>query len=424
MRPVEWTILLSAVVLLGACTQALRLGRCNSTNDCAGASANAEVCNLDPTPQGNGRCVPSCKNTGDCEGGKTCDFDLQGEGRCLLVGAVDGGDADGGIDGADGAGDDGRGEAPQCPVCAGTAPVCVGVTCVECASSADCASDSTKPICDTNAHSCVPCSSDDQCVAKLGADPGVCMAHQDGHCAIDAETIYVEPKTGSDCRNVLQSDADGTAAVPLCTLELARRVLASDSAQAQPRTLVRVRGTLNAAVGPFTRTAGRPEASIVGQQGAVVVGAAQPGIDLQSGLFYVRGLKVSPAASVGIRAVPGPTDSLTLRLDGVTVDSCQQGGILLGGAAFDLRNTVVTNNGPGQQGAIIWGGILVNALPATGPAQIELVTISNNKGPGLTCSGSITGWGVFASGNSTAGIASACGFSACQTPSPTCGAPP
>jgi hypothetical protein len=398
-----------------ACTEVPRAGRCDRTSDCAGMSAYANyVCNLDPTPQGNGRCVPACQTTQDCEGGRVCDA-----GRCLFPTMPDGGgDANGG--GGDGAGDE-----PHCPVCSGSTPVCLGVTCVECATTADCSSSPAKPICDPGTHACVPCSTDDQCAAKLGPDPGVCMAHQDGHCATDAETIYVEPKPAPGCNNVLLSDSDGTAALPLCTIDLARRILASDSAQAQPRTLVRVRGTLNAAIAPFTRTAGRAEVSIVGQQGAVIAGGAQPGLDLQSGLFYVRALKISPSASVGINAAPGNTDSLTVRLDSVTVDSCQKGGIFLGGAAFDIRNTIVTNNGPGQAGATAWGGIMVNALPAAGTAQLALVTIQSNKQVGIACNGPITGTGVLAADNlGGIDVGTTCGITPCTTQSSTCGATP
>ena len=79
------------------------------------------------------------------------------------------------------------------------------------------------------------------------------------------------------------------------------------------------------------------------------------------------------------------TGSLTLRLDRVTVDSCRGGGVLLDGAAFDIRNTTITNNGPGQAGATAWGGILVNALPATGPAKLSRVTAMDNKQVGIAC---------------------------------------
>ena len=93
----------------------------------------------------------------------------------------------------------------------------------------------------------------------------------------------------------------------------------------------------DAAAGPFTRGTGG-EVSIIGQNTAIIAAGAKPGLELQAGAFYVRGLKISPSASIGIKATPGASDTLTLRLNHVTVDSCQGGGILLGGAAFDIRN--------------------------------------------------------------------------------------
>jgi hypothetical protein len=423
MRLLQWMTVVGLVALF-ACTEVPRPGRCDRTSDCAGMSTYAGyVCNLDPTPQGNGRCVPACQNSGECEGGRICDLDGQGGGRCLFPVTPDGGGAD--ADGGNADGDAGGGDEPHCPVCSGTTPVCVGVMCVECASSTDCASDPTKPICDTTLHSCVACSADDQCVAKLGPNPGVCMAHQNGHCATDAETIYVEPNPSPACNNVLLSDSDGTAALPLCNIDLARRILASDSAQAQPRTLVRLRGSLSAASGPFTRTPGRPEVSIIGQQGAVVAGGAQDGLDLQSGLFYIRDLKVSASLLVGIKATPGASDSLTLRLERVTVDSCQKGGILLAGAAFDIGNTIITNNGPGQEGTTSWGGVLISVLPVSGPSRLGRVTIQNNKQVGLACVSAIMGNGVLASGNlGGVEIQTSCAVDNCTPAGPTCGANP
>jgi hypothetical protein len=422
MKRLGSIVLLGGALVLAACSEQLRQGRCNQTSDCAAMAAYASyVCNLDPTSQGNGRCVPACQGPGDCEGGRICDVDSHGQGRCLFPTSTDGGgDADGGMnDGGD------AGDAPHCPVCSGTTPVCVGVKCVECVTSSDCNSDPTKPICNTSTNACVGCASDDECVAKLGADPGICMFHQDGHCATDAETIYVEPKTGTDCRNVLQADSDGTAALPLCSIDLARRILASDSAIAQPRIVVRVRGTMNAPAGTFTRPAGRPEVSIVGQQGAFVAGGAQPSFDLRNGLFYLRAVKVSSSGSIGINAAPSSSDALTLRLDHVTVDNCQSGGILLDGAAFDIRNTTVTRSGPAALGPITGGGILINNVLTAGPKQITLSTVQMNNGGGISCSAGIDGGDdvlVSDNVNTAFQITPACNFSSCAAASATCGA--
>src|SRR5450432_1230322 len=223
----ETKVLVLLVAALGtlACTE-LAPGRCDSTSDCSPGL----TCNLDRTLQGNGRCVsPVDGGTPDGAAGA----------------AGDGGDATmneaGGTSGTGGAGHDGgAGDAdasmevapdvkPACTSSAGcpvTTPICdaggacrpcnagtVASTacanldaskptcgangqCVVCSTSADCKADPTKPICDVANQKCVACTADSQCVDKLGANPGVCMAHQDGRCATDAETFYVSNQTG------------------------------------------------------------------------------------------------------------------------------------------------------------------------------------------------------------------------------------
>src|SRR5205814_5810078 len=75
---------------------------------------------------------------------------------------------------------------PALPVCAPTG------ACVECTADQHCTT-ATKPICDTATNKCAPCTGDAQCVKKGGAgNSGICMFHQDGHCASDAEVIYVQ----------------------------------------------------------------------------------------------------------------------------------------------------------------------------------------------------------------------------------------
>src|SRR5439155_12883681 len=68
----------------------------------------------------------------------------------------------------------------------------------------------TKPICDVQARHCVPCTSDAQC-AKKDPNPGICVAHQDGRCAADAETIYVQMANGCG------TAGSGRAATPFCS---------------------------------------------------------------------------------------------------------------------------------------------------------------------------------------------------------------
>src|SRR5204863_7938845 len=139
----------------------------------------------------------------------------------------------------------------------------------------------------TATHSCVACSADSECVAKLGANPGVCMSHQDGRCATDAETVYVENKTG--CLDTTMNDQGGTAARPFCSMGPGQNVVGNSDL----RTLVVVRGTVNGATSPFQRSTTRSEVSLVGQATALIAAGAQPALDIGGGLFYVRGLKIS-----------------------------------------------------------------------------------------------------------------------------------
>ena len=244
--------------------------------------------------------------------------------------------------------------------------MCVAGTCVECATSSDCNADPKKPICDTTAHTCGACAADSQCADKLGPNPGVCMVHQDGRCATDAETVYVQNITGCD-------DAGGaTASVPFCSMTPLQAAIVNSDA----RPLVVVRGTVNGSTVAFTRSPVAHEASIVGQQSAFVAAACPTRTRLaKRTLLRARPQGLSSGA-VGISAVPSTGGAVTLRLERVTIDSCKAGGILLDGAAFDIRNTTVTNNGPGEDGAA-WGGIRIKT-PA-GPKHIELSTIAGEQ---------------------------------------------
>jgi hypothetical protein len=347
---------------------------CTGNGDCA--DGGAHVCDVDA-----GMCV-GCLARGDCSGATpACDTAAR---KC--VGCVAAGD------------------------CSGTKPACdtVAQVCVECLATADCSFDPTRPICDTASKTCGKCSSDSQCAAKLGANPGVCMAHEDGRCATDGETVYVE--SSASCSDA--AGATGTAAHPLCSMTPVPTLLSTT------RDLVLVRGTVTAGGWTFTGI-GAAETSIVGQSSGFIAAAMTPGFAMTGGQIYLRGLTISASAAICINATGG-----TLRLDGVTVDTCKKGGIFIDGSAFDIRNTTITNNGPGTLNTTSWGGVLVNSLPASGPDKLTLVTIQDNKQVGLTCSAAIQGTGVLASGNAGGvDINPTCGVTACTPASATCGAP-
>jgi hypothetical protein len=396
-------------------------------------------CSLLPTRSpGGGRCV----DNSDCGTGTTCDpatlwcvcagancpkdggAGAGGAGTAGSAGGAGGGAGTGGSAGVQGGAggqatggsvDAGRDVNP-CNACSGKTPICLDQSCVECAVSSDCTAAATKPICDPTSHTCVPCTNDSQCAAKLGAtgNPGVCRSELDGHCATDAETIYVQNSPATCVASYSPSGPGGTAAAPYCSMQPV--ALAASST----KTLVLIRGTV--AAGDWTYQQPQPQTvtTFVGQQAANIASATTPGFNMVSGTAYVRNVTFgpSPSGTVCIQATGG-----TLNLDGVVVDSCKGGGIYLDGAAFDIENTTVTNNGPGSSGAITWGGILVNALPSTGPSTLNLDTVEMNKQVGVSCVKAITGTGVYATQNSgNVDVSGSCGFQTCSPMSATCGA--
>ena len=236
------------------------------------------------------------------------------------------------------------------------------------------------------------------------------MAHQDGRCATDGETIYVQ--MSSACSN----SSGGTSTTPFCGMDPAL------TAAGATRDLILVRGTVvNGTTSGFN--CGTRQISIVGQMSATVSGV--PAIHVASGDLYVRAAKLSTGASIGCQADAGSI----LRLDHVLVTGNSAGGILLNGAAFDIENTTVTTNGPGTDSTgATWGGIRIVSPPLSGPKMLNLVTVQNNNQVGVSCSASasVSGMGVLASGNAGGvDITTAnCGFSSCALASVTCGAQP
>jgi hypothetical protein len=227
------------------------------------------------------------------------------------------------------------------------------------------------------------------------------MAHQNGRCATDAETIYV---TSSDLQ----------AAVTLMGTNTSKHLIVLRSA---------------ASVVTVTNAT---QVSIVGQGTAAIGGSVvgTPGITLSgTGNLYARDLSVvgSSISDSGISAGSGTT----LRLERVKVLDSHGGGILLNGAAFDFNDVLVSGNGTGTDGAVNWSGLYVKALPNAGAAtKLNLVSLVNNANSGVTCVVAIpavsgSNPSVFASGNGGTGgvnVNSTCAITAC-TPAAvgTCG---
>ena len=283
--------------------------------------------------------------------------------------------------------------------------------CVTCTSNAQCAG--TTPICSATTDSCRACANDGEC-STVG--PGVCMT--DGHCATDAEAIYVGTLGGATC----SASNTGTAQAPVCTAQAGVGLAKSGS-----KPVVVIRGALTA--GSTTISVSSP-LTIVGKNGALLTPAdpSADAITITSGEITLRNLTVqgtaSPKTGIGINAGPVGGNSVTLHIDTCAVTNNPGGGILLNGAAFDIKNTTVTGNGPGQTGSTTWGGIFVQSLPPTGPTNLNLVSVNNNVGAGVACAGSILGSGILATGNTstTAQITTSCSITPCTPASTTCGA--
>jgi hypothetical protein len=404
-------------------------GTCANDTDCA--SKDAPYC-------AQGRCVP-CKTGDQCGGGSPI---CSASHTCTSCAAVDAGcpaatpacEVDSGrcvecLSGGDCVRDVTRSfcQAGLCVGCAGAGasacagrnsaqPICMpSGTCAECATSDDCKA-AAKPICDTTANACVACTHDDQCQAKVGG-PGVCLFQQDGHCATDTESVYVRNNGAGTCSDL----GVGSAQMPYCTAQKG-----IDEVISVGKTVVVVMGQVQPG---FVVGAHATPLTIVGRSAVITPVDYADGIAITSGEIYLRTLTVagnpSGVTGIGVNSQAASSAAVVLHMDGCTIKDNPGGGVLLVGTGFDIRNSAMTGNGPGQTtGGTVWGGLRVESLPAGGPASLDLVTIQNNLAPGLTCSSAIQGQGVLALGNTPLNIAISCGIVSCAASGPTCGEQP
>ena len=272
-------------------------------------------------------------------------------------------------------------------------PVCDATSgaCVECAKDTDCP-DKTKPICGTD-KTCRRCNLDGECVAKSlnggAAGPGVCMDHDDGRCATNDETIYVDA-TSTSC-----SSAGGTTAAPFCTLPQGIGAVTST------RRLIVASGGLSAFT--YANMPSGLSLTIVGKSNASINGGTSAGITLSAGQLFVRDVTIAGGAAEGIVAQAGTL----LYLRHVKVDSNALGGIRLTGAQFNLKDVLVSRNGG-------VGGIYVSA--PTGMKLLDTLSVVDNLTNGISCTDGIGGTGVYANNNAGTNVLAACGIMPCSPP--------
>lgn len=228
--------------------------------------------------------------------------------------------------------------------------------CVECTTSASCGVPTT-PICDQTTLRCRSCALDNECASKLGNLPGVCMSHEDGRCASEAETVYAG---GSGCFDV----GAGTQQAPACRLEELVPRLTSTT------RLIVVRGSTTGAV--FDKSF---PLTVVGKGGAVI------GPPIQGENVQVR----VPSNTVTFRdlffdGTKGTTNGIDgYRAATVQIDRCRFSGFprvavgVTGG--YKITNTIVDNSG-------IFGSsvpIYLNNANANLPRLFAYNTVTNNR---------------------------------------------
>jgi hypothetical protein len=409
------------------CAQCTASANCTGTTPICGSAEKCQACATDPDCAGlNDPARGSCTSTGACV-------------QCTAANASK-------CAGTTSVCNTTSNKCVECltnATCSGAAPICAIATstCRGCANVADCTgfagrtacaasgacvqcTDNTTcsgmtPICATGANACRKCGSDAEC-STVG--PGVCLT--DGHCATDAQTVYVGTVGAAICS---ETNA-GTVQAPVCSVQAGVTLAKKNSA-----VVVLIRGALSPA---SANIAVASPLTIAGKSTAIISPTASPGADtltITSGEIYLRNLTIqgstSPATGMGVKAAPDPGSTVTLHIDTCAVVNHPGGGILLNGAAFDIKNTTVSNNGSGSLGAITWGGILTNNPPSGGPMSLASVTIKDNGQVGLVCSASIAATTTFlASGNNNGSIkptdqvGTSCGITTCVPASTTCGA--
>jgi len=354
---------------------------CSAQNTCVScALAGAGFC-TGSTPAcdtGSGRCV-ECVANGGCTKDPSRAFCVANTCQgCNAPGASSGGgvSTDGGMS-SDGGGID----ASVLPACMGAKPVCASSgtmagQCVECVDNAACSG--TKPIC--SEFACKPCTSDSQCTTG----PGICMYHQDGRCASDAETIYVKKTAGC-------SGGAGTASSPYCDTQAAVNAVSSS------KRVLALKGPASDALLPISSTPSGSQISIIGLNGATTAAGAAVGIHVTAGDVYIRGVTVANGSDRGILVEAGAT----VRMEKCVIKNNAGGGLKVQpGASFDVANSVFEENGASTGSEVMpFGGILLGgSAPTSGPHRVWFTTIINNEGRGVVCvdsSQALTGMLIF-----------------------------
>lgn len=287
----------------------------------------------------------------------------------------------------------------ECKGLGGERDYCENEKCVECKTNEHCSE--AKPVCDTQSRACRRCVQDSECTSG----PGVCL-ESEGRCAKDSEVQYVDAR--SECAGSEAESNGGSLNKPFCAPQLA-----VDTALRRNRPVIILKDNdvlepVKIALGPNNKV------FLIGkgtkEPPATIKAGVAPGIDLTSGIVYVRGVVIKGGFNQGVRAT-GVTAEL--HMNRCTVQENSKGGVLVaGGAAFEISNTLVTGNGGNDN---LWGGI--NVVAGAAPPKTAIlrhVTIAGNRDlAGLACEVAIKAEGLLSYKGAQASILDTCGVSNC-----------
>jgi hypothetical protein len=262
-----------------------------------------------------------------------------------------------------------------------SAPVCdtSAEHCVQCLKDSDCSG--TTPIC-TNKQ-CTKCTTDAQCVAKLGANPGVCGL--DGSCPGDDAVIYLQ--NSALCSPV--SPGSGTLASPYCFSDDAVGALLPT------KSVIVVKGPLavNPKGNPLTLSFSGAPVLIAGKTSAKLgnpPSGTPPLVSITAGEVTLRDLTISGGNDAGVSVSNGAI----LHMDRCYVTGNTKNGIITDKSAFDIVNTVIATNGGSA-----YSGVTLGSYTGTGPTRFAFNTVVNNGYGGIVCGATYTLTGILANGN-------------------------
>lgn len=245
----------------------------------------------------------------------------------------------------------GRSEAAHCLMTTGA--------CVGCVNSSQC-TEATAPICDATTQACRRCSADAECTSNVcDRDAGACVP--------EANAIYLSP-TGQASGSCTRASPCSTFALGLAQVGGARNVV-----KAAPGTYSG-KAVIDGITVTILGDGATLQAAAIDQTVVTVTNAANA---------TINGLTISgatgPATAVGVRCDPAST----LRLRRSTVKRSTGGGISINSCEYSLVNNFIVGNGSSSG----FGGVQIVSVASPGLHDFAFNSVAGNNGPSGTATG-------------------------------------